>query len=133
MATDLQTDTEANVATLVSGIVNDALDLMKQQAALLKHELSSELVKFKETALTMGAGMGFAIFGVLFLALMLVFLFQWAGLFLWAAFGIVGLLLLGVGAALAYWGKTKAETIDPLPRQTVQGIKENVRWITKPK
>jgi uncharacterized membrane protein YqjE len=133
MATDFQTDREPNVATLVSGIINDALDLVQQQAALLKHEVKTELVKFKESALTMGVGMGFAIFGVLFLALMLVFLFQWAGLFLWAAFGIVGLILLGVGAALAFWGKTKLESFHPLPRQTVQGIKENMRWITKPK
>ena len=65
MATNVPPSSEASVTSLVSGIIHDAEELIKQQAALLKHDIRAEIRQTKEalTSLALGGAiMGLGMF-----------------------------------------------------------------------
>jgi len=135
MATDLKTGHEPSVTTLVSGIISDAQDLMKQQFDLLKHEVREDIHKTKEAGFTLGVGAGLALVGAIMLLMMLVHFTQWAvpDLPLWACYGIWGVAFFAGGAVLLYMGKAQLDSFNPLPDESAKALKENVQWITNPK
>jgi hypothetical protein len=135
MADQLQqttTGTPGNMAPLVTGIIDDLQELIKQNLTLFKVEVRADLRKTKEAASALGVGAGLAVVGGLHLSLMLVFLLWWVfdpNLPLWACFGIVGGVFAGVGFALLLRGKKKLDSFNPLPDETADALKENVQWI----
>lgn len=134
MPSGTATGNGASLTGLVTGILSDAQDLMKQQVALLRTEIREDFRKTKEAGLTMIGGAICAAVGGLLLCLMVVYLLHWATeLPLWGCFAIVGGLLSLVGAALIWAGKAKFETFNPLPDQSAEALKENVQWMTNPK
>jgi len=135
MAINLQTAPDPSMTSLVTGILDDAQQLMKQQMALFKHELQADLQKTKEAALSSVLGLGILCIGALLLCEMLVYLLHWAipGLALWGSYAIVGVILTSIGGVLLFLGKQKIEEISPVPEQTVEGLKENVQWTTNRK
>jgi hypothetical protein len=135
MATDLKTNEQPSVTSLVTGIVSDAQELFKQQFELLKHEVRDDFRKTKEVGLALAFAGGLGLVGAILLVQMLVYLTQWLvpELALWACFGIWGTLLFVAGVVLFFIGKTTLDTIDPVPEKTAQALKENVQWLTNPK
>jgi len=133
LQTTHDTGTSHSVAPLVTGIVNDLQELLKQNLALFKVEVREDFKKTKESVAALGVGIGLAALGGLLLVLMLVYLLWWAvpALPLWACFGIVGGVLTGAGFALYMRGKKKLESFNPLPDESAEALKENVQWITK--
>ena len=131
---DLTPGTDLSMSRLVSGIIDDAQELIKQQAHLLKTELRNDFHRTKEAGLSMGLGAGIALLGGLLLVLGLVHLLHWAvpDLPLWASYGIFGGVLAILGGVLFYMGKAQFASFNPLPDQTVQALKENVQWKTTP-
>src|SRR5262249_56859778 len=99
MATDLRTAPEPSVTALVTGMVNDAEELVKQEMALLKHEVKEDIRKTKEAVLSLALGLGITLIGSLLLCLMLPLLLNWAvpDLPLWVCFGIVGAVITALG------------------------------------
>jgi hypothetical protein len=132
---DVQIPPERSVTTLVSGIIADAQQLIQQQFAMFRQEIRDDLRKSKEAAIALAAGVGITLVGSVFLLLMLPLLLHWAApdLPLWACCGIVGGLLGAVGGALVYAGVRKLESFHPLSDQSVEAMKENLTWTTKPK
>jgi len=53
MANDLHTGTEPSLTGLVTGIINDAQELLKQQVALFKQEVKDDIRKTKEAAVAL--------------------------------------------------------------------------------
>ena len=135
MANDLHTGTEPGLSHLVTGIINDVQELLKQQLNLFRQEIKDDARKTKEAVISLSAGIGVLVLGVILLSLMLVFLLHWAFdvLPLWLCFGIIGGLMLLGGGALLYAGKRKLASFNPLPDQSVGALRENVRWIMNPK
>jgi len=135
MATDLHPDQSASVTSLVSGIVHDAQDLMKQQLELLKAEVRDDFRKVRDASEMLGAGAGLALMGGILLTLTLVHLLNWLipDMPQWAAYGIVAVVFIAGGAGLYLAGKRMLDKVNPLPEQTAEALKENVQWITKPK
>jgi len=134
MAIDFKPAADASVTELVSGIISNAQDLITKQFELLKVETLDELRKTRDAAIFMGLGAAVGAVGGLLLFLMVVFLLNsvFPALPLWACFGIVGGVTLLVGVALLFAGKQKLTTVGAVP-ESVQALKENVRWITNPK
>jgi hypothetical protein len=121
---------EPTLAQLVSDLVSDAKQLMRQELALAKHEIHEEVRKTKVALVSLGAGIGIVAIGGLLLIVMLVHLLNaLTGLPLWACYGIVGGVCAIVGVVLLYRGKQQMSQIDMVPQQTVETMKENVRWI----
>ena len=121
---------EPSLAQLLSGIVNDAKELLRQELALAKYEIREDLRKTKTAILSLGVGIGVTAIGGLLLILMLVHLLNaLTGLPLWACYGIVGAVFVIVGGVLLLIGKNTIARIDVVPPQTVETMKENVQWI----
>jgi hypothetical protein len=133
---DLQTThdpgTNRSVAPLLTGIVKDIQDLLKQNLALFKVEVRDDFRKTREAVAALGVGAALAAVGGLHLTLMLVFLLALIpGIPLWVCFGIVGAVFVGFGLALVVRGKKKFESFNPLPDESAEALKENVQCLTK--
>lgn len=127
-----------SATTLISGILNDFQDLLRQQFALIKAECLADWRKTKEAGLLMGVSIVPLASGAMFLGFMFVHLLHWAtmpagadpaNLPLWACFGIVGLVLVGVGGVLLVMGVKNLQSMNPLNGESVQAMEENVHWL----
>jgi hypothetical protein len=115
---------------LISGILDDARMLARQEVQLLRDEIKLEVSKAVRAASGFGIGAVLAAVGALFLLLMLVHgLHEWTGLSLWACYGIVGGLLAGIGVTLIVRAQSLAGTVHTTPRRSIHTMKENVQWI----
>ena len=125
-------NSEPTLAQLMSGLVSDTKLLLRQELALAKHEFHQEVHKTKTALTCLGAGIGVAAIGGLLFIVMLVhllnYLTNWP---LWICYGIVGGVCVIAGVILLYRGKQQISQIDVVPQQTVETMKENVRWIRK--
>src|SRR5262249_49656521 len=135
MANDLGTDRGPSFSGLVSGIVDDAQELIKQQMHLFRHEMQTDIRKTKEGALEEGFGVSVLFLGAILWTFMLVYLLNWLvpQLPLGGCFGIVGAGFVVGGGLLCYGGKKVFDSFTPLPHESVQALKENLQWITKRK
>ncbi len=66
MANQLQTTEEPSLASLVSGILADAQNLIKQQFSLVRTEIIGELRQARNAAISFGVGAGIAAAGAIF-------------------------------------------------------------------
>jgi hypothetical protein len=128
MATEREYD--ASISALLSGIVGDAQDLVRQEIALARQEIREEINAAKNagTALLI-AGAILAVGGLFLLvtlALGLADLLNWPA---WAGFGVVGLVFAIVGAIMFSSARQRMKQINPVPERTVETLKENVEWI----
>jgi hypothetical protein len=122
--------TEPTLVELVSDLANDAKQLLRQELALAKYEIREEIRKAKSALISLGIGIGLAAIGGLLLIVMLVHVLNaFAGLPLWSCYAIVGGVCAIMGIVLLYKGKYRLAQIDMIPQQTVETMKENVRWI----
>jgi len=126
---------DTSATALVSGILRDAQDLVKQQFDLFQHEVRTDLRKTKEAVLMLWMGILLGQAGVILAALALALLLQWAvpTLPLWACYGVGGLPFLVAGAGLFYAGKLRFASFTAMPNESVQALKENVQWIANQK
>jgi len=135
MATDLRPAPDASVTELVSGILSDTQDLVKQQFSLFKAEVREDLRKTRDAGILMGVGAGFTFVSGVLLMFMLVYLLHWAipDFPLWASYATWGAIAGVAGALLIYAGIHKLTSFNPLPMQSAQALKENLTWKTSPK
>jgi len=128
MATERERDT--SMSSLISGIVGDAQELVRKEIALARQEIREEIGNAKDAGIKLAiAGAVLAIGGlllVLTLAQGLADLLDWPT---WAGYGLVGLVLAGVGYFLLSSAQKQIKQISPVPEKTVETIKENVEWI----
>lgn len=121
-----------SVGRLFSGIVSDAEDLIQLQFSLFKAEIKDELRQAKQAALATFAGAAILAVGLLMACFAAVHLLHLTVEPLWACFAIVaGVLGLAGGIALAV-GLQRFKELTPVADESVEELKENVRWLTKP-
>jgi len=119
-----------SVGELVGQVANDLSTLVRQELALAKAELREEAKKAgKGAGMLGGAGLA-GYFLALFLSLTLMWgigeMFDpdhpWIG-------ALVVAILWGIAAAVLYSvGKKKLAQVNPKPEQTIDSVKEDVRW-----
>jgi len=121
---------EPTLTQLMSGLVSDAKLLLRQELALAKYEIQEEVRKTTTALACLGVGIGVAAIGGLLFIIMLVHLLnvltEWP---LWICYGTVAGVCIIAGVALLYSGKKQISEIEVLPSQTVETMKENVKWI----
>jgi len=143
MATEVQNHSEQSMASLVGGIVGDVQDLIKQQLELTRTEIEADFRKTREAASFLAFGMGVFLFGCFAFCLMAAHLIHFlstpagfqdpATVPLWGCYGIVAAVLLVVGGGMAFAGKKKFDSFNPLPDESAQVLKENIEWIANKK
>lgn len=115
---------------IVSGIVEDLQEIVRGEVQLAKTEL-------KEDASQMGRGAGMAIGGAFvglvgfsFLMLGMTYVLNlWMRM--WIAAGIVGIVLILIGLALAMSGKNEIQQANLKPEQTLESLKEDQEWASR--
>src|ERR1700730_13414244 len=126
-----------SVVSMVNGILDDSLKLVKQHLELFGIEIRSDYRKTKDAALYLATGIGLCLPCIILLCLMLVHLLHAlaspgatdpSAIPLWACYGSVGALLAIPGLLLGYTGVKKFQSFNPLPDQTVQRLFES--WDT---
>jgi uncharacterized membrane protein len=123
-------NSEPTLAQLVSDLVSDAKLLLRQELALAKYEIQEEVGKTKSAFVSLGIGAAVTAIGGLLLVLMLVHgLNALTGWPLWTCYAIVGAIFVLVGLMMLYRGKSRMMQIELVPPQTVETMKENLRWI----
>jgi hypothetical protein len=117
------------MSSLVTGIISDAQQLIRQELALARREMQEELNKAKAAAVSMAVGAGLAALGGVLFALMFVYLLALAPIPLWGCFAIVAGVVTAIGVGLLLAGRTKVNEVSLIPPQTAETMKENVEWI----
>jgi len=122
---------ETSIGELIGNISDDLSQLFRQEVELAKAELKEEAGKAGKAAGMLG-GAGFA-------GYLAVVLLSFAAVFGlanvmdagWAAL-IVAVVWAVIGAVLYANGRKKLKTVDPMPRRTVDTIKEDAQWLKNP-
>jgi hypothetical protein len=125
----LETGSDRSTIALIADILTEAQTLLAQEIQLAKHEFRDEVRKATSALVSLAVGIGIALFGLLLLMLMLVYLLN-AGtdLPLWACYGIVGGLFAAIAATLVVVAVKSFQGIHLVPIRTVETLKENIQW-----
>ena len=122
---------ETSVGELIGNISNDLSTLFRQEVELAKVELKQEAAKAGKAGGMLGGAAFAGYLAVVLLSFALVFALDaimpagWAALIVAVLWGIIG-------AVLFVNGKKKLKTVDPVPRRTVDTIKEDAQWLKNP-
>jgi hypothetical protein len=122
---------DTSIGQLIGEISDDLSKLFRQEVELAKAEVRQEASKAGKAAGMLGAA-GFAGYlTVLLLSFALVYALANVMDAGWAAL-IVAVIWAAVGAVLYAAGRKKLRTVSPVPRQTVETIKEDAQWLKNP-
>jgi uncharacterized membrane protein YqjE len=118
---------DRSVGDLLKDLTREVQRLARAEVELAKLEVREEISHAKEAAV----GFGIAAVSGLLAVLLLSFAIAWglaevmpAGV----AFLIVGVVYAIVAALVAMRTRRDAQSIDPVPEQTIATLKEDVRW-----
>jgi uncharacterized membrane protein YqjE len=135
MATEVyKQESDQSMTRLISGIISDAQELVRQQLAMFRTELKEDVRRTKQALVALVVGLALVSVGAALLCFMAVYGLEAAfELPLWACFGIVGGVL-AIGGGLAFYSAYKQfNDLNPLPDESAQALKENVQWISQPR
>lgn len=118
---------DKSIGELLGDLTTDVTMLVKQEMALAKAELSQKASEAGKNVGFIAAGGALAYAGLLVLLGALVVILVEAGMALWLAALLVGLVCAVAGGYLAKQGLDKLRQIDMVPRQTIQTIKETTK------
>lgn len=140
-APELGRSTEPSITALVKGIVDDAMVLMRQQLAMFKAELRSDLARLRDGIIPIVLSIAPMLLGGLMSCFALVHLIHWlatpagavmadpAHIPLWGCYAIVAGTFLLIGGILVAMGIVRLKSVNPLPEESVKALEENVKWL----
>jgi len=133
MTTDQEAPPSAGLTPIISGIIQDAQTLLKQQLVLFQTEVKQDLTRTRDAAIPLALGVAVSLVALILISLTIVYflVWIWPDLSMAAAYGIVALGLVIISGILIFMGKSKFDSFSPLPEKTVEGLKENIQWKTK--
>jgi len=119
---------DRSVAALLSDLASETGMLVRQEIALFKAELSEKLGRLGLGAGALVAGGLVAFSG--WLVLLAAAVLDLSNLVApWLAALIVGVVVLAVGAALLFFGKSRLDSEALVPRRTLNSLREDEAWI----
>ena len=119
---------ERSLGDLFSELANETSTLFRQEVALVETEMTNKAVRA-------GKDIGFlavggTIFYVGFLAIVAAIIVGLAYFIpLWLSCLLVGIVIGIIGAVMVYKGLDNLKKINPMPKQTVETVKEDVKWL----
>jgi Putative Actinobacterial Holin-X, holin superfamily III len=122
---------ETSVGELIGNISNDLSQLFRQEVELAKAELKQEASKAGKAAGMLGGAAFAGYLAIVLLSFALVFALSNVMDPGWAAL-IVAVIWAIIGAVLYANGRKKLKNVDPVPRRTVDTIKEDAQWLKNP-
>jgi hypothetical protein len=139
--TNPSTEELPSVGSMVSEVAADVTRLLRQEVDLARTEIRGEASKaVKAARAVVIGGVGLHLFALLVsvggvLALSEVLARRVPELADWATAitaGIVAVLWLLVGLTLLGSARRRLRSLSPVPRQTIESIKEDIAWLRRP-
>lgn len=133
MATEVESNGEVGVATLIGGIVQDARTLFVEQMTLFQVEIKNDIRRAIAGIAPLMAGASVLFIGVILLGIAGAHLLSWAfpNLPLWGSFSLIGGIFALVGGILLWRGISMLEQVHGTPDTALKALKENLQWKTK--
>ena len=119
---------EKSLGELFGEMTSEVSDLMRKEVELAKVEIKDEVGRAGKAGGMFGAGALAGYLAILFVSLALAWLLDQA-MNTALAFFIVGLLYGIAAAVLITRGREQMKHVDPVPRQTVETLKEDAEWV----
>jgi hypothetical protein len=121
-----------SIGGLLRGVLLDLRQLMREEIALARVEIREQATRARLAAVSLGAAAVALLLGAIFLLVAIANgiadLLDWP---VWAGYFIVALLLSIGGAVALASGRSRLKSVQPMPEQTVETLKENSEWIAK--
>jgi len=131
-AADLSSAAEPSIAQLLSNLIGDAQTLVRREVDLAKAEITEEIVRARKGAVMLGAGIGTAVIGGLFLLIGIAeALIAFDILSRWLSYLLLGLLFAIVGVIALMVGIKRFKEVDPIPHETIDSVRKDVSWLTE--
>jgi uncharacterized membrane protein YqjE len=129
------TDAEQDMGKLIQGAFHDLEKLATQHIKLFKTEMKEDVTQAAQGFISLLIGLNVLFIGGVLLALMLAYglVAMFPDLPLWAAHGIIGLLVAGGGVALLLLARQRFDAATPVAEKTVEELEEDAKWLTNPK
>ena len=114
---------DRSIGELIGDLTRETTQLVRQEINLAKTEMTVKAVKVGKDIGLIAAGGTLAFAGALTLVAFLVLALIRLGLAPWLSALLVGVVLAGIGGALAMSGLNKLKQVDPVPHQAVEALK----------
>jgi len=114
---------DRSIGELIGDLTRETTQLVRQEINLAKTEMTVKATKVGKDVGLIAAGGVLAFAGFLALVAFLILALVRIGLGAWVSALIVGVVLAGIGGALAMSGLKKLREIDPVPHQAVEALK----------
>lgn len=117
--------------------IKDILDTLRPQLQeLVNKQVELARAELAPVGKKAGIAVGLLAVGAVFMLLFLVFflltgmyIMWYAGFPLWAAAGIITVILLVIGGTLAGIGAGRLRTLNPRPERTLGALRQNIDWL----
>lgn len=130
---DVMTDSSPDMVTLIKGVIRDAETLTQQQLKLFREELKEEGKELRDGTIALVLSFGaFLVGGVLIGIGLASVLVSALNLPAWVGYGLVGLLVAGLGAGLFFFGTKEIKSATPIADESMKALEENVECLTNP-
>jgi hypothetical protein len=108
--------------------------LATQHIELFKQEITRDVTRIGEGAITLIVGLNVFFIGGVLLAFALAHGLAAANLLpLWASFLVVGILVCIIGGAAGFYAYNRFKTATPVAAKSVQALEEDAKWLKNPK
>jgi uncharacterized membrane protein YqjE len=121
-------DAEPSIGELLKRLTSDTSDLVRQEVNLARTELRQAGGTLAEGGTKIGIGAGLALAGVLALTAFLILALGDLLNNYWLSALIVGVVLLGVGGAMARGAIADVKRRGVLPTESVASLREDAAW-----
>lgn len=119
---------ERSLGDLFSELARETSTLVRQEVELARAELSEQASHAARPAVSLVLGGVLAYAGLLAVVAGIVLALEAAGLPLWVAALLVGLVVAGVGGLLVLQARSALKRTDLTPRRTIETLKEDRAW-----
>ena len=119
---------------LINGIIEDAQKLIHQQLSLFQAEMRADLHRGKDAAFYTVLGLTATLLAGFFVLMSLgqFVVWAWPEVPSFAVYGAIGLIMAFAGVPLLVTGMTRADSLTNVAEKSVEALKENVEWTTRP-
>jgi VIT1/CCC1 family predicted Fe2+/Mn2+ transporter len=133
MAYDVQQPAreERSLGDLFADLTREITTLVRQEMDLAKTEMGRKAARIGQNVGLLAAGGAVAYGGFLAILAALIFMLDQAGLSLWAAALLVGVVVAAIGGLLAMKGLSALKETDLIPRETLETIKGDAQAIRR--